>query len=143
MSKIKRPAEGREITCGNWKCLYAPNEVRAVIMGDNQDHDYGVIISGAVDARSGLGSESVRNAISADVDTAVGKLAMDTCFYPKNRENPHLKAFNCTCNNIELNAPIIFETVYQGRGHLLFGVKTYAVLLTGKKKNSLILSEAQ
>jgi hypothetical protein len=121
--------------CADWGWLYAPNAERAEVLANNQEHDYAVVLSGPIDARNGIENESTVAAISADIATATCKLQIDTCFYPKDRDNPHLKAFNCSCDNIELNTPIIFETVYRAKDHILNGQTVYGVLLTGKKKN--------
>lgn len=125
--------------CKDWGWLYAPSAEKAEALANAQDHDYALVLSGPIDARKGIESDQIVAALCAEIATATTKLQIDTCFYLKNKDNPHLKTFNCTCDNITLNAPIIFETIYRARDHSLNGQKTYAVILTGKKKSVLTL----
>lgn len=124
--------------CADWGWLYAPTAEKAEALANSQDHDYAVVLSGPIDARDGIESDQIVAAIFADIATATAKLQMDTCFYPKNSENPCLKKLCCSCDNISLNTPIIFETVYRAKDHLLNGIDVYGVLLTGKKRNTLV-----
>lgn len=129
-----------QMKCADWGWLYAPSATKAEALANSQDHDHAVILSGPIDARNGIESDQIAAAICADIATATCKLQIDTCLFPKNSDNPHLKAFSCSCDNIEVNTPIIFETVYRAKDHLLNGQTTYGVILTGKKKSSLKLS---
>jgi hypothetical protein len=126
--------------CADWGWLYAPSAEKAEALANGQNHDYAVVLSGPIDAREGIENDKTVAAITAEIATASTKLQIDTCLYPKNRDNPHLKAFSCSCDNIDLNTPIIFETTYRTKDHLLNGQTTYAVILTGKKKSDLKLS---
>lgn len=124
--------------CHDWGWLYAPTPQKAEILANNQEHDHAVPLVGPIDARDGIEKESVVVAICADIATAASKLQMDTCFYPKDKNSPCLKKLCCTCDNIELNTPIIFETVYRVKDHVLNGQAVYGVMLTGTKRSQII-----
>lgn len=120
--------------CADWGWLYASSPEKAESLANGQDHNYALMLCGPIDARDGIQNEKTVGALCAEIATASAKLQMDTCLFPRNRESPCMKNLNCVCDNISLNPPIIFETTYFAKDHLLNGMAVYGVLLTGKKK---------
>lgn len=119
----------------SWGYIYASNMKQAESTANTQDHSLAVVLVGPIDARDGIDVAKVRSELAADVMTARSKLAMDCCHYPKNSDSPCLKRLLCTCENAEFNIPIIFETTYRAKHHLLNGKTVYGVLVTGKRKS--------
>lgn len=117
---------------------YAGPEKRADTAGNNQPHDLAFKIVGPIDARKGF--DLCLADIQRDLAMCESKLRWDSCIGDCKKgvvwtPRKDMEDFPCcTCGNVTLNQPIIFDAIFYGQGHTLHGQQCFGVLLTGTQK---------